>query len=561
MYAQSRRHHRSRIKYRATNTWSHLSATNGGLLLEILDQEHDTAVVCSRKNAYLVGDEATTIGRLKLLLLGAGLIAIAVMLWKLASPITGFHSFRQSQTAISTYWMLHGGGWFDYETPVLGYPWSVPFEFPLYNWIVASFSELSSLPLDVCGRLVSMAWLFACLAPVYMLTRSYRLPVRTFLVFAILFLASPLYVFWGRAFLMETQALCLSLAYLAAVRQSVTRGGPWWILAAVVFGALAALTKITTLFSFFLLAGVILGIDLLHALRDGKPWLRALPGAAVMLVLPLVPFAIWNRHADLLKSGNAIARFFRSDTPVMTAWNFGSLHERFSFDFVRAFSRGCLDILGWLAPVILGVLVVGLLARRARGTHLPLILVLLTAFMLPWLVITHLYIAHNYYLAANGLLLIAALAVMMGELGGRRLILACSVILLSQYGWFATRFVPNLRIDPKTDREIEIAEYVRMNTRDGDVIAIYGLDWSSVVAYYSQRRAVMEPEIMVQFPKPVYMERIDHLMRPVGGAPMTAVVRCPSPIDADPDVAKAFDALSTSMRTKDIGDCRVFTKA
>jgi hypothetical protein len=42
--------------------------------------------------------------------------------------------------------------WFSlsYDTPVLGYPWSIPFEIPLYQWIVACVSRLG-LSIDVAG--------------------------------------------------------------------------------------------------------------------------------------------------------------------------------------------------------------------------------------------------------------------------------------------------------------------------------------------------------------------------------------------------------------------------
>src|SRR6476620_12070476 len=52
-------------------------------------------------------------------------------------PLMDFHSFRQTQTAISTAYLIQGGNWLSSETPVLGAPWSIPFEFPVYRWMVA----------------------------------------------------------------------------------------------------------------------------------------------------------------------------------------------------------------------------------------------------------------------------------------------------------------------------------------------------------------------------------------------------------------------------------------
>ena len=45
--------------------------------------------------------------------------------------------FRQAQTAHSTFWIEATHDFSPaYPTPVLGKPWSVPMEFPLYQWTV-----------------------------------------------------------------------------------------------------------------------------------------------------------------------------------------------------------------------------------------------------------------------------------------------------------------------------------------------------------------------------------------------------------------------------------------
>ena len=54
------------------------------------------------------------------------------------------HEFRQHQTALSTYWMRETGYKLDYETPLFGPPWSVPMEFPVYQWITATALGLTA---------------------------------------------------------------------------------------------------------------------------------------------------------------------------------------------------------------------------------------------------------------------------------------------------------------------------------------------------------------------------------------------------------------------------------
>jgi hypothetical protein len=52
------------------------------------------------------------------------------------------YGFRQAQTAATLEYLVKGGPWFAYETPVLGPPWSIPFEFPLYQHSIRSAGSL-----------------------------------------------------------------------------------------------------------------------------------------------------------------------------------------------------------------------------------------------------------------------------------------------------------------------------------------------------------------------------------------------------------------------------------
>src|ERR1700722_19604767 len=74
------------------------------------------------------------------------------------APLDGAYSFRQTQTALSAFWMLKNGFSFAYETPVAGPPWSIPFEFPIYQYIVALVSEIFGWSLDSAGRIVSFTF-------------------------------------------------------------------------------------------------------------------------------------------------------------------------------------------------------------------------------------------------------------------------------------------------------------------------------------------------------------------------------------------------------------------
>ena len=149
-------------------------------------------------------------------------LAILCSLWALTrewdKPLLDLHSFRQTQTAISTYYMVGTPSVFiDYITPVLGKPWRIPMEVPFYQWIVARWHELTGMGLDQSGKLFSIVFLFACIWPVWKLQAALEIPVNAHWLTMAIFLSVPLHLYWGRAFLIETMGLFLSLSMAACI--------------------------------------------------------------------------------------------------------------------------------------------------------------------------------------------------------------------------------------------------------------------------------------------------------------------------------------------------------
>ena len=175
--------------------------------------------------------------------------------------------FRQAQTAISAYWLLHGGPFFAYETPVLGSPWSIPFELPVYQAVVALVT-LTGVPLDEAGRLVNFGFLLACFWPLRMLWRDLRLEPVGYPIASALVMAAPGYAFWTRSFMIESCALFLGVLWLALFVRFLATERSWIGLAAILAGLLAMTAKATTAPGFLVLAG-------LYVLPRGWRWLRA----------------------------------------------------------------------------------------------------------------------------------------------------------------------------------------------------------------------------------------------------------------------------------------------
>jgi hypothetical protein len=455
------------------------------------------------------------------LLVMAFIHALGVLAVGINQPLLDWHYFRQTQTALTAYWLLKGGPWFAYLTPVLGAPWSVPFEFPVYQLITAAVAAVG-VPLDAAGRLVAFGFFLGALWPLRILFDELKLGHVSYLATAILFLTCPLYLYWSRAFLMETCALFFAALWLALLVRYLNRRDWTAIAGALAAGCLAILTKSTTLPAFTVLgcaiAAVMLGREWLAGER--KASLVGFVSVAAMVGLPYLVGSVWTAYSDAIKMANEIGRLHT--TRAMWGWYFGNLQQRLSanlwFDTVRV--RVIPDTLGSLS--LLGLVVLGatLTSRRtlvaATGA--------LVGFVVPFLVFTNVHVVHNYYQVANAIFLVAAVGLGIGRIydSGQRAVglLLIAAIAASQLHFFYNRFFPELIADHSNNRLLRIAQIARDATQPGQSLIVIGDLWASTIPYYAERKGLV---LDTWFP----LQRVfADPQRYLGDAPLGGVVYC-----------------------------------
>jgi hypothetical protein len=497
---------------------------------------------------------ALSLAGLAALILGLGVLA---MRWRL--PLLGMHSFRQTHTAITAYWLMHGSPWFAYETPVLGAPWSIPFEFPFYQLLVAGLAQWTGLSLDSMGRFVSYLFIVLTIIPVRMLARAWKLDDRCIRVFAILLLCSPIYLFWGTAFLIETFVVFFCFWFLAEV-ELATRSLHWTSLVLSIFcGVVGALGKITTFVPFVCLAGLILLNDLMKRFRGRHTLLPPILIGAAITLIPFTLFEIWTRFADSQKRKNPIAIHMLSTLPSTHRWYLGTWGQVFSLDMLETLLRAATDTMGVLAvPIVIASVPLALsykIIDRRNGT---ILLGALGAFLLPFVLFANSHIVHNYYDTENAIFLICAQSIVVGGLfstghrqGGWNLL---ALIVASQLFWFGLFFVRDIR-NPLDRPLLAIAQAIDEKTDPEGVVVIYGQEWSSVIPYYARRRALMAP---VTVPDDETLERAHHMLAPEGGYPVEAVVRCKSKLDQFAKFDQIFNDLDTHFSKQRIAGCDVY---
>ena len=488
--------------------------------------------------------------------------ALAVLAVRWNTPVIGMHAFRQTETAISSYWLLKGSPWLAYETPVLGAPWSIPYECPLYQLLVAALVRLTGMPLDPAGRLISFVFVLLMIHPVRKLALAYGRADTDMLVFTILLLASPVYLYWGTSFLIETFALFFSLAFLAESERSARTMNRAAIVASFVYGTIGALVKITTFVTCWSLALVMFVHHLTARWHSRRPLRPQLFTAAAILTPAPAVFWIWNRFADAHKAKNPIAASVNSTMISSTVqghlWNLGTWGQLFSKQLVDAVGSACNDSLGGVAVLVAaGLLVIWYYAEFDRQT-VTLAGIAIAAFLLPFFLFTNLFIHHNYYFTENAIFPVFAVTLVIGRLcstgkwpaAWALLFIVVISQLLRFYGFFA-RDIAN----PYYREMLPVAQSVKANTDPESVVVIYGQEWSPVIPYYSQRRALMEPEWI---PLPEVIAGLNGVLKPIDGHPVEAIVRCRSPRDSDAEYAKFFTTLDANFRKQHIGGCDIY---
>jgi hypothetical protein len=405
-----------------------------------------------------------------------------------ASALGHGHSFRQFQTAVTTRYLVRDGLRLDYETPVLGPPWSIPMEFPIYQYTVATVVRLTGAPLESAGRWVSMAYFWSALPAVWLLLGLWGIARETRLLALALLLSCPVYLFFGRHFMIETTALALALWFLWAFARAIRGGSVGHGLLAVVLGVAASLAKITTFFSFGLAAALLMAAEMRMRPRE---WRRLLAWSGLIMLPALVLSVLWVRHADGLKAQNPLGNFLVSSR--LHAFNFGPLGERFDPGVWLKFYNVIREKV--MTELVLAFALVGAaLAPRSRQWLLGASALCFVAVLG---VFTNLFFIHDYYFEATAVFLVLAVALGLEGLVtsaafplGLR-ILVPGLVILAQLVRFWGEF--GIQFTGAQPGQPPVAALVKQLTEPDDVVAVIGQDWNAGMLYFSDRRGLMVP--------------------------------------------------------------------
>ena len=408
-------------------------------------------------------------------------------------PVDG-HEFRQTQTALSIRYLIQDGLRLDYETPLLGKPWAIPLEFPLYQGVVAIVARTTGLPLVQSGRLVGILAFYLTLPALYLLLGRVGVPRARRLLPLVLVLASPLYLFYTRAIMIESTVLCLGAWFLWGFWALLAGGRALPGLAALGCGALGAMVKLPALAGWLTAAAFLW----LHAVWTGRAALGAERRALLrrtsvgLLVVAGVVAAglLWSAHTDALKQLNPLADLLRSD--AVARWGMGPLALRWSPEFWREMLRITTGSVLVPAGLLSGALLL-LPGGRLRLTAGALA----GCALVGPVVFANLYQIHDYYSYGTGVFLLGAAGLLMERgFGGPRWARAASAALLlatTALGFHSYLRIYHPMIPGNAYFEHPLGNALRAITAPTDIVVIYGQDWNPMTPYFAERRALMFP--------------------------------------------------------------------
>jgi hypothetical protein len=406
------------------------------------------------------------------------------------------HEFRQTQTAVTIRAIKEEGFRLDYPTPILGKPWSIPFEFPTYQGLAAFVSNRTGLGLIESGRWVSLTMFYLAVPAFVLLLRRGGFSPAAAVLGMIPILCAPVYLLYSRSLMIESTAWCASAWFLYLLVCYRAKRAPWLLAATLIVGAIAAVTKATTWAVFCLPWAFWFLRDAGQARKSGWRGMWPLIDEAVLVGLPLLAVGCgWVWLTDQIKQMNPIGGFLTSSN--LREFNFGTWAQHWDPQVWKSlWAHWNRAVMPWWSFAASAVCVV-FAPRGRRGLWALGVAVFFVAQFL----FINLYAIHDYYFYANAWAVCLGAGAVVGALwdanrrwfaGAAPALALLGVVCSGQYlayrgEYFNTQTVPR-------GASFGLADAIRELTRPEDVIVMQAPDWSAILAYFSERRMLMIPD-------------------------------------------------------------------
>lgn len=480
-----------------------------------------------------------------------------------SQPLLDDNDFRQTQTALTSYWFIQQGFQLAYETPVGGRPWALPLEFPIYQAIVAYVAKTFNLDLNSTGRMVSYAFLLLSIIPVIGITKRLKLPGAVSLYFIAILFSMPIYVHYGRTFMVETAALFFCIAaikffidYLLGERTA------WVYIGFIVFASLGVLQKATTALPVLaVLSAVFLVFELKRfgLAQSRSALIKNIACAGLLFLIPVAIGFAWTNFATRVAMENQLASMV-----LRKEWYFGSVSQRVSSSLwvVVIWERILRDNLGATLGTFL--LTIPFLVNAKSKTRF-IMLCAVSLGVAPLFLFTNVHVVHQYYQVANLVFFAYAVSLSFAVLeksafGRRAAIFTLIIIMLSNYVVLHNAYLPMIKNKFTKENSIDLAVGKILNREipyGGQLVAFHHSgDWNSALAYISERKSLTVPRWHEK-----YDQVVSNPAEFLDEGRLGAVVSCTTLRTQKPSIIRMFDwaKMNGSWKAGEVHGCIIFT--
>ncbi|MDR3113107.1 MAG: glycosyltransferase family 39 protein [Endomicrobium sp.] len=419
-------------------------------------------------------------------------------------PLTGF---RQTQTAITVQTYIDEGvSVFKYKTPVLGSPWTVPFEFPAYQisaYVLYKAANIFfSLDLNAALRLTNIIYFYACAFFLFLISKRLFSNSAISKTATLIFLLFPFGIYWSSTSSIEFAADFFSLGYVyffTLFLDKPAKENFKVFFAALLFGTFGYLTKITTIFPYC----IFLAFIIVERFRKTKfSQLSVYIQILALIAVPLIIGIVWTKWTDHIKIISGISALSSQN---LQQWNFGTLHQKLSFENWR-FIYDSMKKMGINPAVFCAVLLFIPIFLKRKEEFLRALIAIFCS-MAAFLVFFNLYYVHDYYYCAilpflcmfGGYVLYYLISQIQSffnaESVKKTIAIFCSLALLSIF-LYNDPYIKKTFKDAQYFKEykgklLTLTGYIKTHSRKSDLIMVFDNDWNSEIPYNAQRKAVM----------------------------------------------------------------------
>jgi len=437
--------------------------------------------------------------------------SVGIRLINLASPILERHGFRQTQTAM-TIWMFATDGisMVDYQTPVFGPPWRIPYEFPIFQATAAVLLKLGFTEnIDVAARLTNILYFYLSAFVLFRLCRMIFQKKAIPWCIILLYLWMPYNILWSRTCMIDFTSVVFALGYMYFfLRWLDCRKRHLWILT-VVFGSVGYLAKTTTMpvvvlpLVYYVIRHVV--VDVRRAsqpspLRAVLSYVRREKGfiilLAVAVIVPLIANGLWIAHTNHIKAQSEYTSFAvmgseDENIGLHTKWaeRLSYLGWSVFFDRIRQSMLPRFALL--LLPV--GLWCIHKYSRREKDfVYATFATSLLTLFLL----YTR-YFPHDYYMMAISPWICVAAGfgiyhLFFVTLRSRKWLMAvCLFLALLSYGDTWEYLRRPFTMSYQTHVICALGRGLQMVTPEDEYIIVSDWEWSPAILYYAKRKGFM----------------------------------------------------------------------